>query len=97
MTIIKLYTELGPWQSLDHQAINFNLAFFFCHTRILTALLVILKGATLDAADCLLLCHSALFAFGDEPAFVANSAQNTALDYFFAEALEQRVLRLTVA
>src|SRR3990172_1129187 len=72
MTIIKPHTELGARQGLDHQTIHFDLAFFFCHTRILIALLIILKGASLDAADCLLLCHSTLFAFGDEPAFVAD-------------------------
>ena len=36
MTIIKPHTELGPWQGFDHQTINFDFAFFFCHTRILT-------------------------------------------------------------
>ena len=54
------------------------------------------KISPFDAADCLLLFHAALFALGDEPAFAAHSAQNSAFDDFLAKALEQRILRLAV-
>ncbi len=97
MAIIKPHTELGARQGLDHQAVNFDLAFFFCHRYILAALLPVLQGAPLDAADRLLLIHAALFALGDEPAFVANGTEDTAPDHFLAEALEQGVLGLAAA
>jgi len=45
-----------------------------------------------DAADRFLLFHAALFALGDEPAFAANGAQYTTLNYFLAKAFEQGVL-----
>jgi hypothetical protein len=45
------------------------------------------------ATSCLLFVHSTLLALGDEPSLAAYSTENPALDYFFAKALEKRVLR----
>ena len=58
----------------------------------MSSLFSILKRTSLDAADRLFLLHPALFALGDEPAFAANSAQNSTFDNFLAKALEQGVL-----
>jgi hypothetical protein len=44
--------------------------------------------ASFDAADRLFLFHAALFAFGNEPAFTADSAQDAAFNDFLAKALE---------
>ena len=47
----------------------------------------------LDAADGLFLLNTAIFAFGNEPAFSADGAQHSTLDDLLAEALQQLLLR----
>jgi hypothetical protein len=60
---------------------------------------VLFKGlylSSLETANSLFVFHAALFAFGYEPSFATHGAQDTALDYLFAEAFEQLVLGLTL-
>ena len=56
----------------------------------------ILEGTPFDTSNRLFLLHAAGLTLGDEPALVADSAKNSALDNLLAEALEEGVLRFTV-
>ena len=56
----------------------------------------ILEGSSFDTSNRFLLLHAAGLTLGDEPALVADSAKNSALDNLFAEAFEEGVLRFTV-
>lgn len=80
------------------QSLRLLLEFYLLLSPYFLFLLTILgERAPLDAADCFLLLHAALFALRDEPAFTANRAQHTAFDHFLAKALKQRVLRFATA
>lgn len=53
------------------------------------------RELALRFADGFLLLHTALLIGGNEPALAAHRAQHFAARNFFAEALQQRALRLT--
>ena len=55
------------------------------------------KLAAFNAANCLFLFHAAQFAFGNEPAFTADSTEYTAFNDLFTEPLEELVLRFVLS
>jgi hypothetical protein len=102
MTVIELHTKLRGGQSLYNGALEFNLFFFFCHSRLRYApaenlrrlsltLLPLLKLAlpTLQAANRLLALDSAQFALGDKPSLPSNGAQDAAFGDLFPESLQE--------
>src|SRR5215216_6759205 len=95
MSIVQLDPKLRSRQSFNYNAFCSNFIFFFCHS---TSLFTISSEClSFTTTNCFLLFHAALFALGDEPTFATNSAQHLTLDNFLAKALEQGVLRFTVA
>src|SRR5512141_3201768 len=105
MAVVQCHMELRGRQGFDNRAIYLDFLSFFCHTtpskypdppsnsREGLHFYPSTRLAALHSADRFLLFYPAQFAFADKPAFAADSAEDAALDYLFAEALEQAILR----
>lgn len=63
-------------------------------SKLQSAAAAALGGAAASTADGFLLLDAALFGFGDEPAFAADVAEDSAAGNDFAEAAIELLLRL---
>ena len=86
MSIIKLNPELCAREGFNNSTVYGNLFFFFSHNTSLTWLLFVrLPEST---SNSLLVIHTALLAFGNEPTFASHSAEYTTLYDLLAKALK---------
>ena len=95
MPVIQAHAKLRPGKGFDNRTVNCNLLFFFSHNTSLTRLF--LKRLPEITSNSLLIIHTALLAFGNEPAFATYGAQYTALNDLFTEAFEQGILRFILS